>query len=492
MTTLHTSAAAPTPEPRQARVGRRLSLIGALPGFFPKMTVHRSPRDISLKTRVGLAVTGLAALLALVFAGFWLHGTRAAIHEEVEAASRVSEQWLRVLALDLGQIPAEARVARVGELVRHIGRVRANRLELLAADGSLTYVSPPPTYKAGRDAPDWFAHLLAVQLPERRIDLAGQVVVLHPDASRAILDAWDDLLALTGWAGLLLLALFAATRLALARALRPLDLLMQALAHTGAGRFDTRLPAFAGSEMGRLARAFNGMADRLRQAVDENVQLDTEREVAQRLQGRLEDERQWIARELHDELAQGITAVRALAGAIAQRTGEQPALHGHAQSIVAVTGEMQAGVGQLLHRLRSAPAEDLLRRLDPWLAAWRVRHSHIALAVDLDPGIDTFAGPAAEALLRIVQEALTNVVRHSGATRARLSVAGVDDQWHLTVADDGRGPCQPSPQSGSGLGLRGMRERLAALGGELALDANPGGGCRLHVRLPQSCIHKGA
>jgi two-component system sensor histidine kinase UhpB len=75
-------------------------------------------------------------------------------------------------------------------------------------------------------------------------------------------------------------ALFFATRFALDRALRPVGQVMAALDRTGHGRFDTRLPVFPVPELGRLARAFNGMADRLAQAVNENVRLENDRELA--------------------------------------------------------------------------------------------------------------------------------------------------------------------------------------------------------------------
>ena len=112
------------------------------------------------------------------------------------------------------------------------------------------------------------------------------------------------------------------------------DLLRCRCGPRSTGRFDVRLPVFPLRELGRLSLAFNGMADRLEEAVEDNVRLKSEREVACLVQARLEDERRAIARELHDTLAQCITGVRALAGAIAQRTSDQPALQQPAQTIV--------------------------------------------------------------------------------------------------------------------------------------------------------------
>jgi len=439
-------------------------------------------RRLSLHSRISLVLTGLAASLLLVLAGLWLHGARQGIHEEVEAASRVSEQWLQALA---GQLP-DASAERLLAVVRPLGRIRANELLVQQADGQLLYRSPPPTYKAGRRVPAWFAALLQPEFAPRTLAVGELRLILLPDASRAVIDAWDDLLALAGWALGLLGLLYVVTGRALACALRPLEQVMTALDHTGSGRFDTRLPAFATPELGRLSRAFNGMADRLKAAVDDNVRLETEREIAERMQAGLEQERRLIARELHDELAQGITAVRALAGAIAQRTPDQPALHSPAQSIVAVTGEMQQGVKAILHRLRPAAGAGLGAALERQLAAWRLQHEDIALHASLALGERPLADELAQAVLRIVQEGLTNVVRHAGASRVDLDLRQCAGHLYLSLSDNGQGRSgRPSAQAGCGFGLAGMAERVAALGGQLEFTPPAGGGFALHARLPE-------
>ena len=437
---------------------------------------------LSLHTRISLVLTGLAATLLLVLAGVWLHGAKQGIHEEVEAASRVSEQWLTALAGELHGAPAERLLA----VVRPLGRIRANELQVIAADGAVLYRSPQPTYKAGRTVPAWFSGLLQPAFAPRQLAVGELRLVLQPDPSRSLIDAWDDLVALAGWALALLGLLFVATRKALDTALRPLGQVMQALDRTGRGRFDPRLPVFATPELGRLSRAFNGMADRLSAAVDDNVRLETEREVAERMQAGLEQERRLIARELHDELAQGITAVRALAGAIVQRTAEQPALCSPAQSIVAVTGEMQDGVKAILHRLRPPPGAGLGSALERLLAAWRLQHEAIDLQATLALGPQAVTDDLAQAVVRIVQEGLTNVVRHAAASRVELVVRRVAGQLHITLTDNGRGrDGRPSAQAGCGFGLAGMGERVAGLGGQLEFTNPAGGGFRLHACLPE-------
>jgi two-component system sensor histidine kinase UhpB len=451
--------------------------------------VDRNRRPLSLHTRVGLVFTALAASLLLVLAGLWLHGARNATHEEVEAASRVSQQWLQALAGEMRQLPPALLPERLLAAVKPLGRIRANALELIAGDGRVLYRSPPPTYKAGRVAPAWFASLLNPDFTPRRLQIGELQLVLYPDASRSLIDAWDDLLAMAGWALLLLAVIFLASRRALDRALRPLAQVMQALDRTGAGRFDTRLPVFTTPELGRLSRAFNGMADRLNAAVNDNVRLEIEREVAEQMQARLEDERRLIARELHDELAQGITAVRALAGAIAQRSSNQPALYSPAQSIVAVTGEMQEGVKAILHRLRPQSGSGLEARLQRLLSAWRLQHEKIELIASIAIGTQPVTDQTAQAVIRMVQEGLTNIVRHAGASRVELVLNTGAGQLNIALTDNGCGrDGRHSAQAGCGLGLAGMAERIADLGGSLQFIQPAGGGFRLLASLPQQHI----
>jgi two-component system sensor histidine kinase UhpB len=449
----------------------------------------------SLHTRISLVLTALAAVLVLALGGLWLKQSRASIHEEVEAASRVAEQLLSVAAHEARADPPTWSSERLLAHVQAIGRIRANALEVIDRTGRQVYLSPQPIYKSGRFAPEWFVAVVETEFSTRLIDAGPLTLILRPDASRATLDAWDDLCIMAGWAGVLLVALFFAARLALYHALRPLGLVMAALDRTGRGRFDIRLPVFSVPELGRLASAFNGMADRVAEAVNENVRLETEHELGERVHLRLEDERRSIARELHDELAQGITAVRALAGAIAQRTDDQPALHGHAQSIVAVTGQMQDGVRNILEHLRPRSAVesvDVDEMLQRYLEVWQHHYPDIALGMTLEVGDLPVRDDVAQALLRIVQEGLTNVARHAAASRVDVLLRQLHDgreNWlELSLADNGRGLGALSGFSGCGLGLSGMRERVAALSGELRFDSAAGGGTRLCVRLPASAF----
>ncbi|GIK25070.1 MAG: sensor histidine kinase [Betaproteobacteria bacterium] len=445
--------------------------------------------QLSLRTRVSLVLTLLAAGCMLGLGWLWLADTRAAVREEVEAASRVAAQWLAVTAEGAARGDAAWSEARLLAHLAAVGRVRANALEAHDTMGTLRYASPPSAYKAWRAAPEWFERLLAPTIAPRRFAAGTLRLTLRPDPSRAVLDAWDDLQRLAAIAGGLLAALFAASWLALHLALRPLGEVMAALNHAGAGRFEARLPVYSVAELGRLARAFNGMADRLQEAVRQNIALERDRELARLLQIEREAERRAIARELHDELAQSITAVRAMAGALSQES-HAPATRQAAGLILGVTDEMQQGVRNLLHRLRPAPVAGLETTLRGYTDAWRRHHAEPALQFECAADLGEVADAVQLAALRIVQEALTNVARHAGARRTKVSVARTADGLVLDIADDGCGICIGTQAAGRGcgLGLESMRERAVLLGGRVDIESDGGEGTRVKAWLPLNTL----
>lgn len=442
----------------------------------------------SLHARLSLMLVLIVTVALLAGTALWLRETRSAIHEEITSASRVAEQWLNVLVHETRRDP-EAGAERLMSALQAVGRIRAHALEVTANGNERLYLSPAPTYKAGREAPAWFAQSLTPHLPIRHFDAGSVQISLYPDASRAVLDAWDDLASMAGWgiAGLLLAWL--GCHAGLQRALAPLRAVDAAFARGAEGHFDRRLPTVGARELDRLARSYNQLAERLDHSLADKAQLEAEQRFQRTIQTRLEEERRIVARELHDELAQGITAVRAIAGAIQQRSGDQPGIHGSAQAIIAMTGQMQDGVRAILHRLRD-PATDCGRgirsAIADWCSAWSALYPHITLnpvLPDLDPAL---SDDQALTVQRLLQESLTNVVRHADATQVDVVLQYSPYHLELRITDNGRGltsrttPSDDRPR----YGLVGMHERVLALGGDLHFETPDHGGLCIRAILP--------
>jgi signal transduction histidine kinase len=214
-----------------------------------------------------------------------------------------------------------------------------------------------------------------------------------------------------------------------------------------------------------------------------------EREVASREAGaerRLGEERLRIAREVHDVVAHSMVAINVQAGVAAHLLDEdtdqarEALLHIKRTSGEALA-DLRATLGVLRDTDRPAPTGPAtgLDELDA--VAERLRAAGVDVAVDVDAA-GPVPTPVHSAGYRIVQEALTNVLRHADASSASVVVRPDGDALTIVVADDGRGGAAGT--GGAGAGLRGMRERAEALGG--ALEAGPGGdgGWRVEAKLP--------
>lgn len=237
----------------------------------------------------------------------------------------------------------------------------------------------------------------------------------------------------------------------------------------------------------RLQERSGEMRARLQLEATMRLAVQQNRELARQVLRLQEEERSSIARELHDELAQLCVAIRVEAAGIEDeaRARELPGVTAGAHAIREAVDHLQGAVRDMLTRLRPPMLDSLgleasLRAL---AGAWSQRHG-IACGVQVDPSCERLVDTAQVALYRVAQEALTNVARHAGASQAQLVLASEQDGEVvvLTVDDDGRGMDDAGQHTG--LGLVGMAERVAVLGGSLALAASRRGGVCLTVRVP--------
>ena len=144
---------------------------------------------MSLRLKINLVFSGLTVLIFVVLLAVEIAGTRASVREEMEASSRIATQLLGRIS----QFYGHDRMLELVAFLRDTGRVRANDIRLYDSAGALLYESPPSLYKAGRDAPTWYAALVRPPATERAIELDGARLVLTTNPTRAILDGWDNL-----------------------------------------------------------------------------------------------------------------------------------------------------------------------------------------------------------------------------------------------------------------------------------------------------------
>lgn len=198
-----------------------------------------------------------------------------------------------------------------------------------------------------------------------------------------------------------------------------------------------------------------------------------------------EEERRRIARELHDELGQRLTALK-LELVTLDRADSARSRAERTQAMIEMVDDTVAATRRISMDLRPLMLDDLgLNAAIEWLARDFERHTGLRVTLRLAPIQDLIGSRTATALYRIVQEALTNCARHARANAAEVALAPEAKGILLTVSDDGDGFATLPPQSPrDSFGLIGIRERVYMLGGELSVSNIPGGGARLAVYLP--------
>jgi len=202
-----------------------------------------------------------------------------------------------------------------------------------------------------------------------------------------------------------------------------------------------------------------------------------------------EEERRHLARELHDELGQCLTAIQADAEIIHElsRTAN-PKIEASAAAILDVSSRIYSVVHSMMQRLRPSVLDDLglAAALQEEIEAWQQRHQAVDVRLSIDGDITQLGEAINISLYRVVQESLTNISKHAGATQVDIRLMLDDHDAHrqvvLEITDNGCG-IQPVPGN-RGLGLIGMRERVEALHGTLAVDSAPAQGVRIRLAIP--------
>jgi len=385
---------------------------------------------MSLRSTINWLITLVMVLFILSLAGIQITASRRSIDAEMQAATLITVQMLGNLIASETAQRGSATPAMMIDFLGQAGRIRAHDIEVRDAAGGVTYVSPPSPYKSGRSAPRWFTSLVAPQVIATELALTGGSVRIVPEYSRMVLDAWDELLTLF-WLSLALLSL------------------LNLLVFWFAGR-----------------------------ALKEN------RAWMQLIQRHIEDERRNIALELHDEVGQSLTAVKTIATSLANRTRDkQPDLHQPAQTIVEVSAQMYDAMHGIVRQLRPLVLDQLglQAALQELVGSQQARHPGIRFSLAISGDLARVSAEVAIAAYRMVQECLTNVVRHAEATEADVSVNAATDLT-LTVRDNGRGQRADPNDRSERYGLIGMRERAEGLGGSFQWQGDKG--VRVVVSLP--------
>lgn len=422
---------------------------------------------MDLRKRLLHALGALLAGLLVVATAIHLHSLREDVAAEIDASTRLAHALLAAARIDPA-LPADEAAAQLRAIASD-GALRHLTISLDGAEATPPHAAGPLARLFGADAPERAGESLRIGDHELRIT---------PNPASEIDERFGDIVRL-----LITLLLFSGATLLVAwwsahRALSPVRELEAGLARLARGEPAAGLPAFRLREFDRIAGAIEALAAALRES------RAAQRSLARRLIRVQEDERRTLARELHDEMGQTLTAINATAAHLERRAGA-----GEAAGIVECAGELRRDIRACGRQLRGIlkslrphglDAGGLGGALRELVDGWRARATGIVFRLELPMPLPPLGDEAALTLYRVVQEGLTNVVRHSGARRCDVRLATDGGAIRAEIEDDGRG----LPPGAAGGGLSGMAERLDMVGGRLELAPGAAGGLRLTATLP--------
>lgn len=477
------------------------------------MSLFTRFNSMSIRTKLILGVALVHLVLMTVFVMDLVQRQRVFLLQEVTAAAlkqarltaAAASSW--VLADDLAGIEEVLQTTSQNSPLRYALIADPDGMVLAHTDHRMAgkHLADELSLSAVRTNPGepkvWHTdqHTIHVSAPI----LAGKriigVVLLGLDTAPT--EAHLDYVSRSGFL-YMLIAIAAGTLFAwlLARyILRQLNMLLAGVDRLRQDKLDEPIPIISNDEIGRVGRALNRAMAALRQSREETERQLAERRKAeedirylsQKLIGSSEEERKRIGHDLHDELGQMITSfqfgLQSMAGMLPQDPGQAAQLCGQ-------LAEQAEEMGEAIHRIASF--------------LWPATLEHMGLSVAIRSYIDEvnqllpqlrieFSSNQEKRLnsqvelvcFRIIQEAITNITRHSKASRVSLNLTTHASWVDLEIHDNGDG-FSPNYDDGhicsksGGIGLLGMRERANSLGGSLYIDSSPGRGCRIVAQIP--------
>ena len=443
---------------------------------------------VDLKLRLTLRVAALAAVCFIAVAAYALfdsdRAARAKVGRIAEIVARdIARQRLQWVSMPANPTPDLQRVAALMEPGLCIS-YRDN-------DGSFRQgvCNGAPTAEIA--APETFATLYrAIFRPGEPISIPlliegnpRGVAVATLDPTTQIGQSWREASRLLSIMAVALAGLCLAVYAALARALRPTRTVQAGLKQLTAGDLSARLPRFDLAELSAISEVFNTLAQRLQATLAERNAL------TRKLIDVQDAERQRLARELHDEFGQSLTAIAAQAASAAHTAArEYPPLLGECRGISRMTAGLMDTLRGALVRLRPPDVGELglTLSLESLVASWNgFEKGRTRFDIAVTGNADALPPGVCVNLYRIAQEAITNTAKHAHARRVQLRLEAGANDTVLTVEDDGAANCTIAAPK-TGMGLLGMQERVASLGGTLHFERPATGGARLVVSVPNA------
>jgi len=438
-------------------------------------------QNLSLRARLNTLLALVMVLGLVINIARLLLEAAPRVAAEDQSVVRLARGFVEPLVSDLNDASdPEARLDRIVEGLKQLRHVSITREHDPTRSGAPAEPAPSGGKDEPPQVPEWFVTLIhpeqttvAVPIAANGRSLGSLVITSHP--TDEIAEIWDGIVTQIEVGSAIAAALLFITMTVVNRALEPIKSLADGMSAIEAGLYDTRVRPGGSPELAAICRKLNHLASVLEATIEDK------RRLAERVVSLQDAERKEIARDLHDEFGPYLFALRAHAASLT-RLADTPepdldALRKHISAMSDQVNALQQSNRRVLERLRPVGLAELglADALAALMRLWREAHPGVEIKTSISPSLGSRGETAELTIYRIIQEALTNVFRHAGATHVDIRVepaatrpagAAETEAIMVSVRDNGAGLPADHKQ---GFGILGMRERVLALGGSMTV-----------------------
>lgn len=442
---------------------------------------------MSLRYQINLRILISSLCILILGSSIAIWQARDAVNKEVDSSINLAVQ---LITFGFSQAPFNE--ADWLPQFNALKETRHLNIQLKAPSGeviSVAHKNQQPNHK--ETPPQWFIKLVEGKRPKAEhliTTIGGKQLTLIVQANPLdeITEVWEESIGFFSSVFLLTLFTFLAVNLAFNKALKSIAVIVNALKVIETGQYSQKLPDFSTQEYDSIAKAINHMTGELNASRQEN------RALTQHTLAIQEDERQRLSQELHDELGQSLTAIKVMAVTAGRsQTGPRTDIKQATDAIITICDHLMTVVRSMMHQLHPLVLTELGLKatMEDLLNHWSVRNPELKLTITCPDEVDHLEQKITIQIFRIVQECLTNIVRHAQASQAAISLeiehqAETGTALRLQVTDDGQG-CSVDKIK-TGFGLLGMKERINSLGGEFTIQTRPHQGMSIIATIPLS------
>ncbi len=435
---------------------------------------------MSLRKQIIYRILSSALCILLLGGALAIWQARKSVDKEVDASSHLALQLI-ALSLDNNGVFWQS------DDLSHFSTLQQTRhlsIQLQKPDGQIINFTGDNKPSHPEDLPPaWFIQLVQSDYPTVKHELKtpnGEFLTLLIQAQPLdeITEVWEETLRFLSLILVLTLLTFIVVSLALNKSLKSIAVIVKTLKNVETGNYEQKLPPFEIKEFDSIANAMNHMMVELDKTRQEN------RALTQHSLSIQEDERQRLSQELHDELGQSLTAIKVMAVTVKHPKAEQEKI---SESIVSICNHLMLVVRSMMQQLHPLVLTELGLKacLDDLIQHWAERNTDLNLTIDCDDCVDSIDKTIAIHIFRVIQECLTNVIRHAQANAVTIRFDIIEQpfaQLHLSICDNGKGCDLTANQPG--FGLLGMKERIKSLNGEISFTSMPMQGMTIDVKIP--------